>query len=337
LIETLFNRVPELAKYIRVLHGDGSVGEELVKLAPDFIFLTGSTETGRKVLSAAAGNLIPVACEMGGKDAVIVLEDADVSQASRWTVWGAFYNTGQTCMGIERVYVVEPCYDEFIKNVLKATHDLNIGYTQELESANHIGPMTDPRQVEIIDRHLQDALAKGAHILTGGDRQGMFIQPMVLVDVDHRMLIMREETFGPVLSIMKVKDENEAIRLANDSLYGLGGSVWGRDLHRAWRVARQLQAGSILINDTIVQIAIPMLPFGGVKNSGNGRVHGREGLLQFTKVHAYAVGSPPNPLDLSVILRKPGHYHFGRGLWRILFGMTLRQRWQGIADLISKH
>jgi acyl-CoA reductase-like NAD-dependent aldehyde dehydrogenase len=151
------------------------------------------------------------------------------------------------------------------------------------------------------------------------------------------MLIMREETFGPVLSIMKVKDENEAIRLANDSLYGLGGSVWGRDLHRAWRVARQLQAGSILINDTIVQIAIPMLPFGGVKNSGNGRVHGREGLLQFTKVHAYAVGSPPNPLDLSVILRKPGHYHFGRGLWRILFGMTLRQRWQGIADLISKH
>jgi succinate-semialdehyde dehydrogenase/glutarate-semialdehyde dehydrogenase len=193
--------------------------------------------------------------------------------------------------------------------------------------------MTDPRQIKIIDRHLEDALAKGARILTGGSRRGMFVDPTVMVDVNHQMLIMNEETFGPIVSIMKVKDEAEAIRLANDSVYGLGASVWSNNLRRAERVAHQIQAGSILINDAIVQIAAPMLPFGGLKQSGSGRIHGKEGLLQFTQTFSYAMGKIPSAMDLSVIMRKPGNYWLGAGLWRFLFGMTLRQRWQGLREL----
>ncbi len=328
MIQRLFERVPELAPYIRVIHGDGAVGAELVNASPDYIFVTGSTVTGKKVMQAAAENLIPVACELGGKDAVIVLEDADIDQAARWCVWGASFNTGQTCMAVERVYVVEQVYDEFVEKAVEHTKTLTIGYSRELKSPYYIGPMTDPRQLKIIDRHLEDAKSKGASVLVGGKREGMFMDPMVVVNVNHSMLLMQDETFGPIIPIMKVKDEKEAIRLANDSKFGLGASVWSNDIRRAERVAHQVEAGSVLINDAIAQIAIPMLPFGGIKQSGYGRIHGKEGLLQFTQAYAYAVSRPPNPLDISVIMRQPGNYALGWKLMHVLFGASLRQKLQ---------
>jgi acyl-CoA reductase-like NAD-dependent aldehyde dehydrogenase len=154
----------------------------------------------------------------------------------------------------------------------------------------------------------------------------MFFDPVVLTDVDHSMLIMREETFGPILPLMKVKDEAEAILMANDSNFGLGASIWSSDIRRAERVAHQVQAGAVLVNDSVAQIAIPMLPFGGIKHSGYGRIHGKAGLLQFTQPYSYAVSKPPMPLDIGVVLREPGHYKTGSRLLHLLFGVNLRQK-----------
>ena len=156
-----------------------------------------------------------------------------------------------------------------------------------------MGPVTDPRQVKTIERHLDDALAKGAHLLTEVKKDGMFFDPIVIENVNHSMLLMKEETFGPIMPIMKVKDEAEAIQLANDSAYGLGASIWGRDIKHAKQVADRVEASSVIINDSIAQFGVPMLPFGGVKESGFGRTHGEEGLMQFTRPFSYAVGNPP--------------------------------------------
>ncbi len=334
LIEQLFARTPELAPFVRVLHGDGSTGAALVEAGPDYIFLTGSAPTAKKVLRAAAENLTPVACELGGKDAMIVLEDADLAQAARWGLWGATFNAGQTCMAVERVYVVEPVYDRFVARVVTEAELLKPGYSDRPDSPHHFGPITTARQVEIIERHLAEAVAQGARIVYGGRRQGRFFEPTVVVDVDHRMRLMREETFGPILPVMKVQDEAEAIRLANDSDYGLGGSVWSENLARAERVAHRLQAGSVLVNDSLVQYGVPLLPFGGVKQSGSGRTHGQEGLLAFTQSHAYLVGRPPLPFDLATLVRRPGHYRLAATLLHLVFGVTPRQKAQPVVKAI---
>lgn len=336
LMESLFERIPEINPYIKVVHGDGAAGAALVQAAPDYIFLTGSPKTGKLVSKAAAENLIPVASELGGKDAVIILEDADIDKAAFWTAGGAFYNTGQTCIAASRVYVVESIYDQFVSRLVEATRSLKMGYTAEKESQFYLGPMTDPRQTEILDRHLEDALSRGATLLTGGGRKGMFIEPMIVTGADHSMLLIKEETFGPVLPVIKVKDEAEAVRLANDNRLGLSGSVWSSDLERAKRVAGQIEAGTVVINDSLAQIAIPMLPFGGVKQSGYGRIHGQEGLMQFTRTFGVVVGKPPNPIDLAVVMRKPGHYHFGKSVMNLVYGSTLRKRMRGLAGLIKR-
>lgn len=336
LIESLFKRVPELAPYIRVFHGDGSVGAAMVQSGPDYIFLTGSTATGQAVLKAASEQLIPVACELGGKDAMIVLEDADVSSAARWGVWGSNFNTGQTCMAMERAYVVEPVYDQFVQFAIQETQKLKVGFSSEINTDLYMGPITDPRQIKIIDRHIKDALSKGARLQCGGKINGMFVEPGVMVDVDHSMLIMQEETFGPILPVMKVRDAEEAIRLANDCSYGLGGAVWSKDIERALSVAYRMEAGSIAINDTIAQFAVPMLPFGGIKNSGYGRVHGKEGLVQFTRPYAYAVGRPPVPWDVATIMREPGHYKTGVAIMQLAFGVGPQQRMQPVIGEIRK-
>lgn len=335
MIENLFKQVPELAPFVRVVHGDGLVGAALVQAGPDYVFLTGSTGTGKKVMQASGEQLIPAACELGGKDAMIVLEDADIEAAAHWGTWGAFFNTGQTCMSVERVYVMEEVYDEFVRQAVDHTHRLRVGYTKDINSPFYLGPITDPRQLKIIERHLEDALARGARMLTGGRRDGQFFDPIVLVDVDHSMLVMREETFGPIMPIMKVKSEYDAICLANDNSFGLGASIWSRDLERAQHVAHQVEAATILINDTIAQFAIAMLPFGGVKQSGYGRTHGKEGLLQFTQPYSYTYGQPPLPIDLATTARKPGNYRLLAAVTRLLFGATLRQRIQPVAEYIQ--
>ncbi|MFN8484937.1 MAG: aldehyde dehydrogenase family protein [Anaerolineae bacterium] len=326
MMERLFKLVPELSPYVRVVHGGGDVGAALVQSGPDYIFLTGSMPTGKKVMATAAETLTPVACELGGKDAMIVLEDADLRQAAHWGAWGAYFNSGQTCMAVERVYAVEAIYDAFVRMAVEETEKIKVGFSTEQESQFYMGPITDPRQLRTIRTHLDDALAKGARILTGGEIDGMFVEPTVMVDVDHSMLIMQDETFGPILPIMKVKDEAEAIRMANDCHLGLGASIWSREVSRAERVAHQVEASSIVINDTIAQFGVPMLPFGGIKQSGYGRIHGREGLMQFTRPYAYAVGAPPPSWDIATILRKPGHYRAGAAVMRLAFGVTPQQR-----------
>jgi acyl-CoA reductase-like NAD-dependent aldehyde dehydrogenase len=336
LIENLIGQVPELSPYVRVVHGDGQVGAALTTAGPDFIFMTGSTATGKRIMQAASETLTPVALELSGKDAMVVLEDADLDAAARWGAWGAFFNAGQTCMAVERVYVVESKYDEFVKLAVDHAKNFTAGYTTEIDNDYSTGPVIDPRQVKIIDRHLEDALARGACLLTGGKGKGMFYDPMVMVNVDHSMLLMREETFGPILPIMKVKDEAEAVRLANDSSFGLGTSVWSRDLNHAKQVTDQIEAASVIVNDCIAQFGIPMLPFGGVKGSGFGRIHGRDGLLQFTKPYSYAVGGPPLKWDVATILRENGHYGLAVAIMGVLYGTSLRQRWEALSQWLWK-
>jgi acyl-CoA reductase-like NAD-dependent aldehyde dehydrogenase len=326
LIEKLFQRVHELAPFVRVLHGDGSVGAALIQNHPDFIFLTGSTQTGKAIMKAASENLTPLVCELGGKDAMIVLEDADLEAAARWGVWGSFFNAGQVCMSIERVYVVESIYERFLEQVVAETRKLSIGHSQSLDSPYHCGPLTDPKQLPVIQAHLQDALEKGARILMGGHHENLFFEPTLLTDVDHSMLVMQEETFGPILPVLKVKNESEAVRLTNDSSYGLSAYIWTSDLKRARRLADDIQAGSVVINDVMVQFGAPMLPFGGTKASGFGRIHGKEGLLVFTQSFAYVEGKPPRPYDLASIVRFPGKYKLIAVLIGLIFGISFRQK-----------
>lgn len=335
MIEQLFQKVPELAPYVRFLHGDGRVGAALVQSKPDLIFLTGSTRTGRLVMQAAAENMTPVICELGGKDPMIVLEDADIKAAARWGAWGAFYNAGQTCMAVERIYAVKPVYDRFLEAFLEETRKLKQGYSPEIDNLYDLGPLTFQRQVNIIEDHMQDALAKGAHIVHGGEREGLYMEPTVMVNVDHSMKLMREETFGPVVPIMMADDELHAIQLANDSNMGLSASVWSRDLARAERVAHQLYVGSVNINDTMSHFAIPRLPFGGLKESGIGRTHGKKDLLQFTQTRSFVVGNPPLPFDIATILRQPGNYRLGAGIIHLVFGTTARQKMKPVIELLE--
>ena len=336
LVEQLFQKVPELAPFVRFLHGDGRVGAALVQSKPDLIFLTGSTKTGRLVMKTAAENMTPVICELGGKDPMIVLEDANIEAAARWGAWGAFYNTGQTCMAVERIYVVHSVYDRFLEAFLEETAKLKQGYSPEIDNPNDLGPLTFQRQVNIIEDHVQDALAKGAHIVYGGKREGLYMEPTVMVNVDHSMKIMREETFGPVVPIMMVDDERHAIQLANDSNLGLSASVWSKNLARAERVAHQLYVGSVNINDTMSHFAIPRLPFGGVKESGIGRTHGKKDLLQFTQTRAFVVGNPPLPFDIATILRQPGNYKLGAGIIHLAFGTSAKQRLKPVVELLEE-
>ena len=336
LIEQLIQSVPELAPFVRVVHGDGKVGAALTQARPDYIFVTGSTPTGKKILQAASEHLIPVALELGGKDAMIVLDDANIDSAARWGAWGAFFNCGQTCMAVERVYVVESKYDEFVKRSVSYAKELKTGFTSEFDSPYFMGPVTDPHQADVVDRHLEDALSKGAHVLTGGKAQSGFYNPMVLVDVDHSMLLMQEETFGPVMPIMKVKDEAEAIELANDNAFGLGASVWSQNTTHAKRVADKVQAASVIVNDSIAQFGIPMLPFGGIKDSGFGRTHGQEGLMQFTRPFSYAVGGAPIKWDIATILRENGHYDLATAIMGVIYGTTLQQKWETLSQLFRR-
>ena len=336
LVERLIQRVPELSPFVRVLHGDGAIGSALVSAPPDYIFLTGSTATGKKVMRAAAEHITPITCELGGKDAMLVLDDADIAAAAEWGAWGAYFNAGQTCMAVERVYVDDTVYDAFVQQAVAATQALKVGYSLSTDSANQVGPVTFPHQMEIIEQHVADALAKGAHILAGGQRHGSFYEPTVLVNVNHDMLVMQEETFGPLMPIMRAAGEADAIRLANDTPFGLSASVWSRDLDRAARVARQLQTGSVIINDTIAHFGVPQVPFGGVKESGFGRTHGKAGVLQFTQPYGYAIGAPPRALDVATVLRRPGHYWLGTAILRLAFGVTPRQRLEPLVEEVNR-
>jgi len=271
------------------VQGIGETGGALIDNV-DFVQFTGSDRTGRKVMARAAETLTPVSLELGGKDAMIVLDDADLDRAAAAAAWGGMMNSGQICMSVERIYVEEPVYDEFVAKLTAEVERIRRGPDRPGEPRD-MGAMTSPRQAAIVEEHVRDALAKGARALVGGKRAdgpGDFFEPTVLVDVDHTMKVMRDETFGPVVGVMKVRDEEEALRLANDSRYGLSGSVFG-ERERAERVARRVECGAVNVNDVLVNYFASDVPMGGWKQSGIGYRHGEPGIKKFCRTESLVV------------------------------------------------
>jgi len=273
------------ADLYQVVQGDGQTGAALLDAGVDKVSFTGSVATGRKVGEACGRNLIPVTLELGGKDAMIVCPDADLDRAADGAVRGSFFNTGHYCCGTERVYVPEAIYEPFVEKVVAQAR----GLKQTDSGEGDVGAVFWDKQMDIIEAHMADAKDKGAKVLVGGERDrslsGYFFPPTVVVDVDHGMDLMSKETFGPVIAIQKVKDEEEAIQLANDSEYGLSGNVWTRDLARGRALAERITTGSVSVNDIAVTYGIPEAPFGGVKASGVGQVNGEVGIRGYCHLH----------------------------------------------------
>jgi acyl-CoA reductase-like NAD-dependent aldehyde dehydrogenase len=299
---------------LQIATGRGATGAALIEEV-DMVMFTGSTATGRKVAEAAARRLIPVSLELGGKDPMIVLSDADLERAANFAAYYSMQNAGQTCISIERVYVEAPVYDEFVTRVTDKVRKLRVGPPQGFGSVE-VGAITFPPQLEKIESHVADAIDKGARVLTGGRKLdtggGRFYEPTVLVDVDHSMKIMSEETFGPTLPIMKVSDAEEALRLANDSPYGLGASVFTRDTERGEEIARRIEAGAANVNDAMINYTALELPMGGAKASGLGSRHGAGGIRKYCSQQAIVVTSK------LALKREPHMYPYRRGTSRML-------------------
>jgi acyl-CoA reductase-like NAD-dependent aldehyde dehydrogenase len=272
-----------------LVHGAGATGSALVDAA-DFIQFTGSDVTGKKVMAQAAETLTPVSLELGGKDPMIVLSDADLDRAANAATWGGMFNSGQVCLSVERIYVEEPAYDEFVAKLSKEVGALRQG-ADGRSPEKDVGAMTSPNQTAIVEEQVNDALSSGARALTGGkkvDGPGDYFEPTVLVDVDHSMKVMRDETFGPVVGVMKVRDAEEAVRLANDTRYGLSGYVFGKT-KEAEAVARRLEVGAACVNDVLVNFLATDVPMGGWKDSGIGFRHGEYGIKKFVRPESLVI------------------------------------------------
>ena len=280
LAEDIFREAGLPEGVLQVLLGDGETGAAIVRGGVDKVSFTGSVATGKKVAVASAEQLIPCTLELGGNDAMIVCADADLDRAADGAWVGSCMNTGHYCCGTERIYVVEEVYDEFLKLVLEKGKALRQGAEHGWEE--DIGAVFWDRQLAIIEAHVEDARAKGANILMGGRRHpdlpGLYYEPTVITDVDNSMDIMLLETFGPILCIQKVSSEEEALRLANDSEFGLNGNVWTQDKDKGYRMATAIDTGACSVNDMAMSYGIPAAPFGGKKNSGLGQVNGKKGL-----------------------------------------------------------
>jgi acyl-CoA reductase-like NAD-dependent aldehyde dehydrogenase len=319
--------VPEAV--FQVIIGEGPTGAALIESAIGKLIFTGSVATGRRIAQATAARLLPAVLELGGKDPMLVLDDAVIDVASSGAVWGAFVNAGQTCLSVERCYVHRSIYDAFVSACAEKTKRLRVG--NDADPNIDIGPLIRERQLHTVEQHVEDARSQGARVMTGGKRLTSlgpnFYAPTVLADVTHEMLIMREETFGPVLPIMPFDSDAEAIRLANDSEYGLAASVWTRDRARGEKIARQINAGTVMVNDAISCFGISEAPHGGVKTSGIGRTHGRFGLEEM-------VWTKYLDVDLLPGVRKPWWYGYGKGMAEAAGGFLDFQFARGIGKRI---
>ena len=269
-----FAQVAPFENILTTVTGLPDTGRALTQSRVNKVSFTGSTRTAKKVAASCAESMIPVVLECGGKDPVIVAKDADIKLAAEYTLWSAMANAGQSCIGAERVYVVESVADEFIKTITKMARDIEVG--------KDYGPATMPSQLKVIQSHLDDATEKGAKFLVGGNDsvKGAFVEPVIMVDVPENSTAMTEETFGPTLAINKVTNTDEAIRLSNASSYGLAAAVFSK--RDGEKIAAQLACGMVSINSVFLFAAVASVPFGGVKNSGYGRIHGAEGMLEYT-------------------------------------------------------
>lgn len=309
--------VPE--DVFQVVIGEAPIGTALLRSSIDKLVFTGSVQTGKRIAAAAAERLLPVVLELGGKDPMIILDDADIDVASSAAVWGAFVNAGQACLSVERCYVHRSLYADFGEACARKAQQLRVGDGMRAET--DVGPMIHERQLRIVESHVEDAKVKGARVLSGGKRLPElgpnFYAPTVLFNVTHDMRTMREETFGPVLPIMAFDDDDEAVRLANDSEFGLAASIWTRDSKRGERLARRIHTGTVMVNDAVSCFGISEAPHGGVKASGLGRTHGRFGLEEMVRLKY---------LDID---RMPGM----KKLWWYGYGESFRRQMEGFVDL----
>ena len=314
-LESLLHAAGVPPDVFQVVVGDGATGAALLHSQIHKLVFTGSVGTGRRIAAAAAERLLPVVLELGGKDPMIVLEDANVDVASSAAVWGAFVNAGQACLSVERCYVHRSLYESFLNACVEKTKRLRVG--QGMDRDTDVGPMIHERQLRMVEAQVEDAKACGARVLAGGSRipelGKNFYQPTVLADVTHEMRIMREETFGPVLPLMAFDSDDEAVRLANDSEYGLAASVWTREAARGESLARRIHAGTMMVNDVISCFGISEAPHGGVKASGLGRTHGRFGLEEMVRVKYLDTDRMPG-------MKKVWWYGYGPGFARQMEG-----------------
>ncbi len=303
----------------QVVVGDGSVGAALAEGEIDKLVFTGSVPTGKRIAQRAAQRLLPVVLELGGKDPMLVLDDANLEVASSGVVWGAFVNAGQTCLSVERCYVHRSLYPRFLEMCVAKAGQLRVGNGEDPDT--DIGPMIHEQQLRTVESHVEDAVARGARVLAGGKRLpdlgGNFYAPTVLADVTHEMRIMREETFGPVLPVMAFDTDDEAIKLANDSEFGLAASIWTGDSDRGEMLARRLPAGTVMINDVVSCFGISEAPHGGIKASGIGRTHGQYGLEEMVRIKY---------IDLD---RMPGI----KKVWWYGYGVAFVRQMEGFLDL----
>ena len=287
-IGKIFERAGAPEDLVQVVTGDGRTGAALVDAAPDKIMFTGSVATGKKISGAAAKNLTSVVLELGGKDPMIVFDDANLELAAGAAVWGAFCNSGQSCSSVERLYVQEGVAEKLTKLIVEKVRELKQGAGDGDDIS--VGAMSSERQMQIVEDHVEEFRRAGAKIETGGKRANpnsqipnLFYEPTVISGATNEMRPMQEETFGPTLPIATFKTEEEAIRLANDSEFGLTASVWTRDYEKGRRVAERVEAGSVCVNEVLYTHAIGQTPWGGFKNSGRGRTHGHEGLMELVQ------------------------------------------------------
>jgi acyl-CoA reductase-like NAD-dependent aldehyde dehydrogenase len=286
LIEKLFRDARFPQDLVTVLQGTGEVGQALIEARPDKIFFTGSVFTGKHVAEACARQLIPSVLELGGKDAMLVLRDADLDVASSAAVWGSFTNCGQVCLSVERLFVEEAIADEFVRRCVEKTGKLRLGAGGD--PATDVGPLIRPQHVQRMSDLLADAVQHGARIVYGGkprpDLGLNFFEPTVVTGVDHTMHLFQDETFGPIMAIQVVKDVEEAVRLTNDTEFSLAASVWTTDAMKGKAIARRLRMGTVMVNDVLSGFAIAEAPHGGCGLSGWGRTHGKAGLSEMVYV-----------------------------------------------------
>ncbi len=329
LCESLFAEVGFEPDWVQIVYGPGgAIGDLLIDQRPDKIFFIGSAATGQRIMERAAKQLIPVELELGGKDPMIVFEDANLERAAAGAVWGAFTNTGQSCTSVEKLYVQESVYDRFRDILVREVLSL----TQKLDSdgSADIGPMTTQAQVKVIAEQVADTKAKGAVFLTGDewDGQSEYIPPMIIEGSTEEMLLNREETFGPLLPIFKFRDEAEVVALANDTEFGLSASVWSDDIERADRVARAIVTGNVSINNVMLTEGNHALPFGGAKKSGIGRYKGEFGLYCFANIKSVLIDKNSPKLEANWFPYTPRKY-------RLFSELTANLYTPGLASLVK--
>jgi acyl-CoA reductase-like NAD-dependent aldehyde dehydrogenase len=320
LVESLLDDADFHDGWVQVVYGEGGrIGDTLVDQRPDKIFFIGSQRVGRHLMEKAAAHLIPVELEMGGKDPMVVFEDANIQRAAAGAVWGAFTNTGQSCTSVEKLYVQEGIFDDLTARIVEETKRFRLG--RDDDGSADIGPMTTASQTAVVARHVADAEAKGAAVLTGGDwdRQSDTIPPIVITGITPDMLLETEETFGPILPIIPFRDEAETVAMANDTVFGLSASVWTNDMDRADRVARAIVTGNVSINNVMLTEGNHALPFGGAKQSGIGRYKGAFGFTCFANVKSVLIDKNSGKMEANWFPYTPEKYRLLDDLTRQLY------------------